>query len=128
MEFDHLFSLEEAQTLLAEIKPKLAEMVELKLACDHRGYDVYRHQYFGGMGPNGQKEFPPEMERLAQIASELDEAGIEVKDVGTGLIDFPHRRRTGEIVFLCYKHGEAELTAWHTIEGGFRSRKSLESL
>src|SRR5579871_5121211 len=127
MEFKHLFSLDEAQAALVEVQPKLQEMVELKAACDRKGYDVYRHQYFGGMGPNGQKAFPNEMEQLVDVLHELDDLGIQIKDLNTGLIDFPHRRKTGEIVLLCYKHGEPGITAWHTLEGGFRGRKSLES-
>ncbi len=128
MEFKHLFSLKEAQAALVEVQPKLQEMVELKAACDRKGYDVHRHQYFGGMGPNGQKAFPLEMERLAEIAFELNEQGIEIKDIDRGLIDFPHQRSNGKIVFLCYLLGEPQIVSWHTIEGGFQGRKGLESL
>jgi hypothetical protein len=128
MQFSHLYSVEEAQAKLHEIMPKLEEMMRLKKECDRHGYDVYRHQYFGGMGPNGQKEFPRAMEELAQIASELDDDGIQVKDLNIGLIDFPHRRTTGEIVLLCFKYGETEITTWHTLEGGFAGRRSLDSL
>ncbi len=128
MEFKHLFTLEEAQAALPEVRTKLAEMVELKALCDRKGYDVHRHQYFGGMGPNGQKAFPLEMEQLAEIASELDDLGIQIKDLDKGLIDFPHRRANGKIVFLCYLLGEPAIVAWHTIEGSFRTRKSLDAL
>ena len=102
MEFKHLFTLEEAQAALPEVQQKLAEMVNLKRECDRKGYDVHRHQYFGGMGPNGQKAFPQEMETLAGIAEELNDRGIEIKDLDKGLIDFPHRRANGRVVFLCY--------------------------
>lgn len=128
MEFSHLFTVAEAQAALADVRPKLQEMVDLKTACDKKGYDVHRHQYFGGMGPNGQKAFPPEMERLAALAFELNEMGIEIKDLNRGLIDFPHKRANGKIVFLCYLLGEPEIVAWHTIEGGFQGRKSLDTL
>ena len=126
--FRRLFTLQEAQAKVSEIEPKLAEMTLLKATLDRKGYDVYRHQYFGGMGPNGQKAFPPEMERLVAIASELANAGIEVKDLDKGLIDFPHRRVNGEIVFLCYMHGEPAILTWHTIEAGFPGRQSLAFL
>lgn len=128
MQFPHLFSVEEAQVKLAEIKPKLEEMMELKRQCDHKGFDVYRHEYFGGMGPNGQKAFPLEMEQLADIASALDDEGIQVKDLTIGLIDFPHRRTSGEIVLLCYKYGEDQIETWHTLEGGFAARQRLDTL
>ncbi len=128
MKFKHLYTLDEAQATLSEIEPKLAKIVALKQECDRKGYDVHRHQYFGGMGPNGQKAFPLEMEQLVAIVAELTDLGIEIKDMDKGLIDFPHRRENGRIVFLCYLLGEPAIQAWHTIEGGFRSRKSLESL
>jgi hypothetical protein len=128
MEFNHLYTLEEAQSKLREIVPKLERMAELKATLDRKGYDVYHHQYFGGMGPNGQKVFPPEMEQLVAIASEMAEQDIAVKDLDRGLIDFPHRRKNGEVVFLCYLRGEPEILAWHTIEGGFAGRQSLDTL
>jgi hypothetical protein len=128
MEFNRLFTLEEAQAALVEIMPKITEMVELKLQCDRKGYDVHRHQYFGGMGPNGQKAFPPEMEKLVEIASEVMEMGVQVKDLDKGLIDFPYRRKNGEIVFLCYLLGEPAIVAWHKIDDGFRGRQTLETL
>ncbi|SRR5581483_4900627 len=128
MKFKRLFSLEEAQAECIDIQPKLEEMVKLKQECDRKGYDVHRHQYFGGMGPNGQKAFPPEMERLVELVSEFHERGIEVKDLDRGLIDFPHQRENGSVVYLCYILGEPAIQAWHTLEGGFQGRRSLESL
>jgi hypothetical protein len=128
VEFKHLFTLEEAQAALPDVQQKLAEMVNLKRECDRKGYDVHRHQYFGGMGPNGQKAFPPEMEQLANIAEELSDLGIEIKDLDKGLIDFPHRRANGNVVFLCYLLGEPAIVAWHTVEGGFPTRRSLDTL
>ena len=128
MEFPKLYTVAEAQQKLREIKPLIAELRQLKETCRHRGYDVYRHQYYGGMGPNGQKEFPPEMERLVSIVSGLADEGIQVKDLDKGLIDFLHERLSGEIVLLCYLDGEPEITAWHTLDGGFGARQSLDLL
>jgi hypothetical protein len=128
MEFSHLYTVEEAQAKLVEILPELEEMMRLKRECDRKGYDVYKHQYFGGMGPNGMKAFPAEMEELADMAAAFDDEGIQVKDLDTGLIDFPHRRKSGEIVLLCFKYGEAEITAWHTLAGGFSARQPLAAL
>ena len=128
MEFKKLYTVQEAQAKLSEILPELAELIALKAECDRKGYDVHRHQYFGGMGPNGQKAFPNEMERLAEIASSFDDEGIQIKDLDKGLIDFPFRRRNGEVVLLCYLYGEAEIVAWHTLDGGFQGRRNLDTL
>jgi hypothetical protein len=128
MTFKHLYSVEEAQAALHEIEPLLAELVDLKHECDRKGFDVQRHQYFGGMGPNGQKAFPNEMERLVEIATAFADKGIEIKDLDRGLIDFPYKRANGQVVYLCYLLGEDTIAYWHTIEGGFQGRQPLDSL
>lgn len=128
MTYAKLFSVEEAQAVLLQIRPTLEEIVELKHVLDRKGFDVFRHQYLGGMGPNGQKVFPDEMERLVAALKELNDQGIEVKDFNRGLIDFPHKRASGEVVYLCYLLGEPKIETWHSIEGGFAGRKPLTSL
>ena len=128
MQFSKLYSVPEAQHALENIKPLLEELVALKKNLDAKGYDVFRHQYLGGRGPNGQKAFPNELERFVEIVRAMNEDGIEIKDFNRGLIDFPHKRANGEVVYLCYLLGEAELHAWHTIEGGFAGRRPLSEL
>ena len=128
MESTKYFTLDEAQSLIPSVIPKLEQLAELKRELDRRGYDIQRHRYFGGMGPNGQKVFPQQMEQLVLMVQDLNEAGIEIKDVDQGLIDFPHKRKNGEIVCLCFKLGESEIVAWHTRSGGFQGRKPLSAL
>ena len=122
------YTLAEAQETLVEILPVIEEIAHLKEALDDKGYDVFRHQYFGGSGPNGQKVFPTEMEKLVTHVRDLNERGIEIKDLNRGLIDFPHLRSNGEEVYLCYLLGEPEIIAWHSIEGGFSGRNTLDEL
>jgi hypothetical protein len=122
------YTLAEAQSTLTEIKPMIEEFVGLKKLMDEKGYDVFKHQYFGGMGPNGMKAFPLQLERLVAIVKDLGERQIEIKDLNKGLIDFPHVRTNGEEVYLCYLLGEPQIVSWHTITGGFSGRRTLEEL
>jgi hypothetical protein len=46
------------------------------------------------------------------------------KDMGLGLVDFPHRR-AGEVVNLCWKFGEREIRFWHGLDEGYAGRKPL---
>ena len=46
------------------------------------------------------------------------------KDLGLGLVDFPHLR-AGAMVNLCWKHGEREIRYWHGIDEGYTARKPL---
>ncbi len=122
------YTLAEAQHALIEIKPMIEELVGLKKLMDEKGYDVFKHQYFGGMGPNGMKAFPLQLERLVAIVKDLGERQIEIKDLNKGLIDFPHVRTNGEEVYLCYLLGEPQIMSWHTITGGFSGRRTLDEL
>jgi hypothetical protein len=122
------FALEEAQSLLKKIKPLALSLVELKARLDERGFDIYRHQYFGGRGPNGERLFPRELEKLVNILTTLDAMGVLVKGIEQGLIDFPHIRANGEEVYLCYKADEQEIRYWHTLNGGFAGRRPLSEI
>ena len=122
------FTLLEANKLLAEIKPMIEEMVELKKILDDKHYDIYTHEFFGGVGPNGTGKFPEEMEKLVEIIKIVSSKGILVKGIDTGIIDFPCIRRNGEEVYLCWMPGEDEISYWHRIPDGFQGRKNIEEL
>ncbi|MCI4368957.1 MAG: DUF2203 domain-containing protein [Thermoplasmata archaeon] len=62
--------------------------------------------------------------KLEEEVGRLQEEGIEVKDLETGLIDF-YGLVEGEIVCLCWRRGEDEVGFYHTVEGGFRNRRPL---
>ena len=122
------FTLDQARRMLSGISRVVEELVELKGNLDEKGYDIYKHQYFGGSGPNGQKVFPAELERVVEIAKQLDGKGILIKGLDEGLIDFPHIRSNGEEVYLCWKVGENDIHYWHNIPDGFAGRKPIEEL
>lgn len=63
-------------------------------------------------------------QRLEREVLGLHDEGIEVKDLETGLVDF-YARRDGDVVFLCWQRGESEVSHWHTLTGGYRTRKPL---
>jgi hypothetical protein len=122
------FTLEEARQALTSVHALASKLVELKRQLDAKGWDIYRHQYFGGMGPNGSGLFPKELETVVEIVKGLEQRGIIVKGIEQGLIDFPHIRGNGEEVYLCWMVGENDIGFWHTIEAGFVGRKSIEEL
>ena len=70
-------------------------------------------------------------ERLRR-ATEAVQAGIDEiraiggvpKDLGLGLVDFPHQR-AGRLVNLCWRYGERAVGFWHGLDEGYASRKPL---
>jgi hypothetical protein len=122
------FTLEEAREELTKVHALAVRMMELKDDLERKGWDVYRHQYFGGRGPNGDGSFPEEMEMLVEILKGFEARGIMVKGMAEGLFDFPHIRGNGEEVYLCWKVGENDLEFWHGIDEGFPGRKRISEL
>ena len=58
---------------------------------------------------------------------QLQEWGIELRDLDQGLVDFSHRRG-GRVVYLCWVLGEPEIGWWHEIQTGFAGRQPIATL
>lgn len=61
---------------------------------------------------------------LAEALTALEHAGVVVKDLDAGLVDFLSVR-DGEEVYLCWQLGEEDVAWWHGLEEGFRGRKPM---
>ncbi|MEO8447998.1 MAG: DUF2203 domain-containing protein [bacterium] len=122
------FTLSEAQNLLPDIVKILSKITILKKKLDESGYNIHRHQYFGGIGPNGTGKYPSDLEELIRSLQILSEWGIVIKSIDNGLIDFPHIRENDEEVYLCFLLGEERIEYWHRINDGFAGRKGIEDL
>jgi hypothetical protein len=57
----------------------------------------------------------------------LDERGIVLRDISTGLLDFP-ALVAGRQVWLCWRLGEDRVDWWHGTDEGFAGRKPLAAL
>jgi hypothetical protein len=55
---------------------------------------------------------------------ELGRLDIVVRDLDTGLVDFP-ALRDGEEIYLCWLVDEPAVAHWHAIEAGFMGRQPL---
>ena len=52
----------------------------------------------------------------------LDERDIVLRDIATGLVDFP-ALVSGRQVWLCWRGGEAAIGFWHNVDEGFAGRR-----
>jgi hypothetical protein len=130
-----LFTLTEAERTRREIEPLLAEAVDCrrKLAGveEQMGQITSRILIMGGILVDTVLTSRLRNER-EQFASSIREAleGIEatgciVKDLDTGLLDFPSRI-DGEEVYLCWRLGEDRIRFWHRQDEGFSGRRPLD--
>ncbi|HLX31309.1 MAG TPA: DUF2203 domain-containing protein [Gaiellaceae bacterium] len=127
------FTPEEANAELEEVRPLVEQLVARRIehvAALERQEELEAKikGNGGGIPPAELAEATAEVDaiarRLAHLVDEINEHGAEVKDIDSGLIDFPALRR-GETVLLCWQLGEDEIGFWHSVEGGFAGRRPL---
>jgi hypothetical protein len=127
------FTPEEANALLADVRPAAEALVEhrraMAAAAERRARLAGRIAGNGGdFDPQEPRTVEEELEREAQaVASSverLERLGVLVKDLDRGLVDFPSLHG-GEEVLLCWQVGEDEVAYWHGLEEGFAGRKPL---
>ena len=64
------------------------------------------------------------IESVQALLEHLDTYGVVVRDLESGLVDFP-TVRDGEPAWLCWRLADADLGFWHTTREGFASRRPL---
>lgn len=65
--------------------------------------------------------------RMEEAVKQIDAWGITLRDIGTGLVDFP-ALASGRPIWLCWKLGEDEIASWHELDSGIAGRKPLIEL
>lgn len=129
------FTIDEAQSLLPVLEALLKRAIEGKQAAEkvESGLsDVARRIYLsGGMKVDAsavlkqRAELEEHLKRVRETITEIDEIGVQVKDLDTGLLDFPCRL-DDEVVLLCWRMGEPSIEHWHTVEAGFKGRQPVD--
>ncbi|HEY3939733.1 MAG TPA: DUF2203 domain-containing protein [Bryobacteraceae bacterium] len=130
------FSLLEAESLLPEIERLLRSLLALKQEYDESDSGLtkimQRIALAGGMVPPREevallrKRKDAAARGLQSAVESLQQTGCQLKDLETGLVDFPTLYRNKE-VYLCWKLGETGITFWHHVEDGFRGRRPIDS-
>ena len=64
------------------------------------------------------------IDRMQAGVARIDELGVTLREIETGLIDFPALHQ-GETVLLCWQLGEDEIAWWHRVDDGFAGRRPL---
>jgi hypothetical protein len=67
------------------------------------------------------------VDQMQAAVLELDASGIQLRDIQTGLVDFP-ALVAGRPIWLCWRLGEERVTWWHETSEGFESRRRIEEI
>jgi len=126
------FTQAEAEALLPEIDRLLGTAQELVTRLEQLDPREERAAHTNGqvLGRNeasaaSEAEQHDLQRRLGGIVNQIQQQGVIVRDLRSGLIDFLARRE-GQDIFLCWRRGEPlRLEWWHPIETGIAGRQRL---
>ena len=128
-------TIDEAQSLLPVLESLLMRAIEAKQSAEQveSGLsELARRIYLsGGMKVDvdsvvkQRAELEAHLKLARESVAEIDAIGVQVKDLETGLLDFPCRL-DDQVVLLCWRKGEASIEHWHTVESGFQGRQPVD--
>ena len=127
------FTLDEANALvpwLEETFQRLANMRQEQTDAQSRLDELLEHRGSNGSSSSNEamQQAQGNVDRLARLMEDgfqdILAEGIIVRDVATGLVDFPSQRE-GREVFLCWIRGEERIDFWHETNRGFAHRQPL---
>ena len=129
------FTIEEAQSLLPVLESLLKRAMEDRRSAQSAESSLselaQRIYLSGGMLVNPtsvakqRAEVEAHLNRVRESIAEIDAIGVQLKDLDTGLLDFPCRV-DDEVILLCWRMGEPQIEHWHTLEAGFQGRQPVD--
>ncbi len=129
-----IFTLQEAERLVPTVKQWLQRAIESKSEVETVEGELQgiseRINLLGGSEINpaavlklkrGKDEA---LRTLRNVVGQIEASGCLVKDLDSGLVDFPALLGDEE-VYLCWKLGEDSISYWHRVEEGYAGRKPI---
>jgi hypothetical protein len=101
------FTPDQASEALPEVRGIIERVIEIKKEADSK---------------SDEDAMSKTMDRLEKEIQKLEDLGCVLKDMATGLVDFP-AVRLGTRVWLCWKAGEERVMFWHGLHEGIAGRK-----
>ena len=135
-EMERTFTLSEAESLLPVLESLLRSAMQAKALIEEIDAELesLKSRIFVNGGtfvnilavsrPRDERE--KAIQRAKDAVAEIDAAGVQVKDLDIGLLDFPCVVGE-EVILLCWKFGEQAITHWHSTTEGFAGRKPIDA-
>jgi hypothetical protein len=134
-EVPKLFTLTEAERTRRQLEPVLIEAVETRRKLlpleEELGALSARIQTMGGIvvpyEQTARVRFDHDRltEALSASVQKIEATGCVLKDLDSGLLDFPAIVNNEE-VYLCWRLGEERIRFYHRQDEGFAGRKPIE--
>lgn len=121
------FTLSEANQAMQTVRPLMDELQEIRAKIlVHQPAAWPAMQKSAGNGGNlALSKMVQDFDRLDAIVHRVQNLGAQIKDLNTGLLDFP-ALKDGREICLCWKHGEGDIAFWHEVDEGFAGRHLID--
>ncbi len=127
------YDIDEANAQLERLRPVLEQLRADRDAVAEAQADLVRLR-----GTNGSRQHAEELRerdqhirglvrRMQQAVAQIEAWDVTLREIGTGLIDFP-ALANGRPIWLCWRLGEERIGWWHEHDAGFDARKPLLEL
>lgn len=121
------YSVAEANELLNEIKPLMAELLERRARIVRSRHDVtpILKDMHSDTGSAAATFMAQDFEAIQQLIERIQSYGCVVKDMNVGLLDFL-TELNGREVYLCWRYGEPRIEFFHELHTGYNSRQRID--
>ena len=120
------FTVEQANALLPEIRPLMAELLNRRGKVVESRHDLVpilkrpHHDVGGGPASDIVQDFIV----IERLAKKIRGHGCVIKDLNAGLVDFLCERN-GRDVYLCWRYNEPTVEYFHELHTGFNGREPV---
>lgn len=134
------YDIDDANATLAELGPILTTLVSQRAELVRLRDRVLAHGAGTGGGEGAEAgaavaddlrltrlRMQGLIDQMAAGVARIDELGIALRDIPTGLVDFP-ALVNGRQVWLCWRRDEDAIHFWHDLDSGFGGRRPLIEL
>jgi hypothetical protein len=127
------YDIDAANARVAEVRPLLHQLREDRDAIARAQADLTRFRESNGSSDHAQELARREQEirdlvrRMEAAVVQIDAWSVTLRDISTGLIDFP-ALVSGRPIWLCWRLGEGDIEWWHELNTGFSGRQPLAEL
>jgi hypothetical protein len=123
------YTVEGARALLPQVRAVLLQLAVERHRADASHFELHQALEAADAGPDEVRRRleADAAEHRAQsqaLLQHLTSLGVVVRDLETGLVDFP-TIRDGEPAWLCWRLDDPDLGWWHTTREGYASRRPI---
>ena len=129
------FTLQEAQVLLPVLESLLRRAIAAKKRAElvSSEFEQIKARILANGGTHlrivdwakRKAELDKSLQQAKDALAEIDAAGVQVKDLDVGLLDFPCELED-RVILLCWKLGEPKIAHWHGEDEGFAGREPID--